>query len=90
MDITTKLQDFAFTFETLHELDSSGFDFEKAALVEFGFEFSPEFTDEQQDLYEVAFALMEMADEHFEPERREEEAGERRDEAAYLTSEGNH
>ena len=89
MDITTKLQDFAFTFETLHELDSSGLDYEKEALDTFHMEYGNRYTDDQQDLYEVAFALMEMADEHFEPERRESEAEERRDEAAYLTSEGN-
>lgn len=90
MDITTKLQDFCMTFETLHELDISGFDSSKGELEEFYDKYEDSFDDNQWELYEQAFALMEMADDHFEPERREAEAEERREDARYLGSECNH
>jgi len=83
MDITQKLQDFAFTFDTPLELTISGFDYEAEALEEFYDEWNWNFTGDQEDLYEVAFALMEIADEHFESERRESEREQELDERRY-------
>ena len=90
MDIKQKRGELAQTFETLQELNLCSFDelkFDREGLGDNGLFL---FTDEQVDLYWVAHDLMEMADKHFEPERREAELEELRDQRAYLGSEGNH
>ena len=88
MKITQKLQDFAFTFDNYLELDADGFVAESEDLKGFWTEYADEFTDDQEDLYEIAFALEQDAAYYFEEELKQLERDQLADEMGYEGSKG--
>jgi hypothetical protein len=88
MKITQKLQDFAFTFDAYLELDADGFVAESEDLKGFWTEYADEFTDDQEDLYEIAFALEQDAAYYFEEELKQLERDQLADEMGYEGSKG--
>jgi len=86
MKITQKLQDFAFTFDAYLELDADGFVSESEDLKGFWTEYADEFTDDQEDLYEIAFALEQDAAYYFEAEIRQSELDEELDQRQHEDS----
>ena len=84
--ITQKLQDFAFTFDNYLELDADGFVAESEDLKGFWTEYADEFTDDQEDLYEIAFALEQDAAYYFEAEIRQSELDEELDQRQHEDS----
>ena len=90
MKHTQTLQDFEQTFDAYHELDSDGFYVEQECFLEFCDEYVDKFSGPDKVLMWGIDDLMIIAEEHFDAISKQEEADERRDQAAYLSSEGNH
>jgi hypothetical protein len=90
MKYTQALQDWEQTFDNYIELDSDDFYVEAGCFVEFYDENSEDFTDLENELYWKVDGLIDVAGEYFDEIAKEEEAEERRDHQAYLTSQGNH
>jgi hypothetical protein len=86
MNITQKLQDFTLTFDAYLELDADGFIAESEDLKGFWTEYADEFTDDQSDLYEIAFALEQDAAMYFEEELKQAERDQLADEIRYFGS----
>ena len=84
MNYTTKLQDFAHTLDNYLELDADSFVDESEALKEFWTDHADDLTDDQTDLYEIAFALEQDAAMYFEEELKQAERDELADEISYF------
>ena len=85
-NITQKLQDLAHTFDNYLELDADGFVAESEELKELWTDHADEFTDDQEDLYEIAYALEQDAALYFEEELKQAERDELADEMSYFGS----
>ena len=88
MNYTQKLQDFAHTLDNYLELDADGFVAESEDLKDLWTEHADEFTDDQSDLYEIAFALEQDAAYYFEEELKQLERDQLADEMGYEGSKG--
>ena len=86
MNITQKLQDLAHTFDNYLELDADGFVAESEELKELWTDHADEFTDDQSDLYEIAYALEQDAALYFEEELKQMDRDELADEMSYFGS----
>ena len=88
MNITQKLKDFELTFDCYLELDPEGCEAEAEELKEFYDEWNRCFSDDESDLYEIVYALMEDAQIYHESELNQERAEQLADEMRYEGSQG--
>ncbi len=86
MNITQKLQELAFTFDNYLHLDADGFVAESEELKELWTDHADEFTDDQTDLYEIAYALEQDAALYFEAELKQLERDQLADEMSFFCS----
>lgn len=90
MNHTKNLEDFEFTLDNPAELSSEDYADTVNDLLEYYEEHGDQFTDNEFAIYNRADLNICVGEEYYENIYRNEEAEEFRDQARYLSLEGNH